>query len=87
MEQKRYDPVEGRFYNLIKERLPQKSVMERLIQLPEHTQPLIKQRLIDYRNFLVSVENEFRQLLIRISMEDTQEKIFINFCDAIEHTV
>ena len=31
MEQKRYDPVEGRFYNMIKNRLPNKVIMDRLI--------------------------------------------------------
>ena len=61
--------------------------MQRLVQLPEHSQPLLKQKLVDYRNFIDQIENEYRKMLIRISIEDNPEKIFINFCDAIEHTV
>ena len=45
------------------------------------------QKLAEYRNYSVQVENEFRKQLIRISTEDTPENIFVNFCDAIEHSV
>ena len=47
----------------------------------------MKQRLVDYRNFLAEVENEYRKHLIRINTEEDNERIFINFSDAIENTV
>ncbi len=31
LEQKRFDPIDGHFYNIIKDRLPDRTIMQRLI--------------------------------------------------------
>jgi len=48
---------------------------------------MIKRRLNDYKNFLGAIENEYRAHLIRINSEDSEEKVFMSFCDAIENSV
>jgi hypothetical protein len=44
-------------------------------------------RLNNYRDFLAVAETEFNQYLIRINAEESSDRIFMNFCDAIENSV
>lgn len=48
---------------------------------------ILEKRLFDYREFLGVAETEFNQYLIRINAEEDSDKIFLNFCDAIENSV
>ena len=86
IEQRRYDPHDGRFYDLFKDKIS-KEVLSRLIQLNEHTHPRVKQRLQDYINFLATVDKEYMKHLVRINAEEDSQKVFINICDAVENCV
>lgn len=59
------------------------AVMEKGGAAPE----LLEKRLNDYRDFLAVAETEFNQYLIRINAEEQGDRIFLNFCDAIENSV
>ena len=72
IEQRRFDPVEGKHYNLLKDSDISQEAQSRLIHQKEHTHPIVKRRLQDYRNFLATVENEYRKHLIRINAEETE---------------
>lgn len=92
LEQRRFDPIEGKFYNLLKDTIP-REVQSRLTQEPSHTHPIVKRKLQDYRNFLATVESDYRKQLVRINAEEDGSeatgvsRVFINLCDAIENTV
>jgi adenylate kinase len=96
IEQRRFDPVEGRYYNLLTDEVPDE-VLSRLVHQKEHTHPIVKRRLQDYRNFLSTVENEYRKHLIRINAEecnsstsenpDSANQVFMSLCDAVENIV
>jgi len=58
-----------------------------LVQRPEDKQAVVEKRLNEYRDFLAAAETEFSKYLIRINAEDTKDRIFLNFCDALEHSV
>ena len=50
----------------------------------------MKRRLQEYRNFLATVETQYRKHLIRINAEDSENdanQVFLNLCDAIENIV
>ena len=47
----------------------------------------LEKRLNEYRDFLGVAETEFNQFLIRINAEESPDRIFLNFCDAIENSV
>ena len=72
---------------MFKDNIPNEAVLNRLVWQPEHTHPQVKQKLIDYRNLLAEVENEYSKHLIRINTEEDDERVFVNFCDAVENTV
>jgi len=55
IEQRRFDPVEFKHYNLLLDEIPE-DAQYRLIQQREHTHPIVKRRLQEYRNFLSTVE-------------------------------
>ena len=55
IEQRRFDPVEFKHYNLLLDEIPD-DAQSRLIQQREHTHPIVKRRLQEYRNFLSTVE-------------------------------
>ena len=84
LDQLRYDPINAKFYNL-QSASPQ--VQARLVQLNEHSQKVLGQRLNEYNNFLPKVESEYERLLIRINNEEVPEKVFTNLCEAIEKTL
>ena len=86
IEQHRFDPIDGKYYNLLKDSatLPE-DVVNRLVQTPENSHAHVKKLLQDYRNFLSTVENEYRKQLVRINVEDAEEKeILEKLCDAVE---
>ena len=89
LEQRRFDPVTGKHVMLLEEGkpLPSKQVLQRLILDPQDSHPVIKRRLLDYRNLVPTIENEYSGNLIRINGEDKQNVIFRNFCEAIENVV
>lgn len=89
IEQRRFDPVECKQYNLLQDSV-EKEVQARLIHQKEHTHPYVKRRLQEYRNFLGTVENEYRKHLIRINAEESENdanQVFMNICDAVENIV
>jgi hypothetical protein len=89
IEQRRFDPVEGVYYNLLVDEIPE-DVEARLIQQREHTHPMVKRRLQDYRNFLSTIDNKYREHLIRINAEEAENdanQVFMNLCDAVENIV
>ena len=89
IEQRRFDPVEGKTYNLLSEEVPEEA-HSRLLQQKEHTHPYVKRRLQEYRNFLGTVETQYRKHLIRINAEESENdanQVFLNLCDAIENIV
>ncbi len=89
IEQRRFDPIELKHYNLLIDEIP-KEAQSRLIQQREHTHPIVKRRLQEYRNFLGTVETQYRKHLIRINAEEAENdasQVFLNLCDAIENTV
>ena len=89
IEQRRFDPVEGRIYNLLNDEVPEEA-RSRLLQQKEHTHPYVKRRLQEYRNFLGTVETQYRKHLIRINAEESENdanQVFLNLCDAIENIV
>jgi adenylate kinase len=71
IEQRRFDPVDCRHYNLLSDDVP-KEAQDRLIHERENTHPHVKRRLQEYRNFLATVENEYRKHLIRINAEESE---------------
>jgi adenylate kinase family enzyme len=71
IEQRRFDPIECKHYNLLQDYVP-KDDQSRLVHQKEHTHPIVKRRLQDYRNFLGTVENEYRKHLIRINAEESE---------------
>lgn len=44
IEQRRFDPVEGRYYNLLTDEIPEEA-LGRLVHQKEHTHPVVKRRL------------------------------------------
>ena len=89
IEPRRYDPFEGRTYNLLTDDVPEEA-RSRLIQQKEHTHPYVKRRLQEYRNFLGTVETQYSKHLIRINAEESENdsnQVFLNLCDAIENIV
>lgn len=86
IEQRRYDPIDGRYYNLLKDQVP-KEVISRLVQLNEHSHPVVKRKLQDYSNFLATVENEYKKHLIIINTAEDLHTVFLNLCEAVENTV
>ena len=89
IEQRRFDPVEGVFYNLLVDEIPEEA-QSRLIHQKEHSHPIVKRRLQDYRNFLSTVETKYRDHLIRINAEESENdtnQVFMNLCDAVENIV
>ena len=87
IEQQRFDPVDGKYYNLLLDKDIAEEVLERLVQQSEHSHPNVKKRLQEYQNFMATVENEYRNLLVRVNAEEEPGKVFINLCDAMEHIV
>ena len=57
------------------------------MQRPEDKQVVVEKRLNEYRDFLVAAETEYSKYLIRINAEDTNDRIFLNFCDALGNSV
>ena len=47
----------------------------------------MEKRLNDYHDFLAAAETEYNRFLIRINSEESKERIFLNFCDALENSV
>jgi adenylate kinase family enzyme len=89
IEQRRFDPVECKRYDLLKDEVP-REVRSRLIHQREHTHPIVKRRLQEYRNFLATVESEYSKRLIRINAEETENdptQVYLSLCDAIENIV
>jgi adenylate kinase family enzyme len=89
IEQRRFDPIECRNYNLLQDEVPTE-VQARLIHQREHTHPIVKRRLQDFRNFLATLEVEYRKSLIRINAEEAEnsaDQVYMNLCEAIENTV
>lgn len=89
IEQRRFDPIEGVYYNLLQDDIPE-DVQARLIHQREHTHPIVKRRLQDYRNFLSTVDTKYRDHLIRINAEESENdasQVFMNLCDAVENIV
>ena len=89
IEQRRFDPIEMNHYNLLLDEIPKEAQL-RLIQQRDHTHPIVKRRLQEYRNFLGTVETQYRKHLIRINAEEAENdasQVFLNLCDAIENTV
>ena len=71
IEQRRFDPLECRHYNLLEDEVPREAQV-RLIQQKEHTHPFVKRRLQEYRNFLATIETQYRNHLIRINAEESE---------------
>jgi len=69
IEQRRFDPIDRRYYNLLSDQVP-KEVLGRLIHQKEHTHPVVKRKLQDYRNFLATVGSEYKKNLVRINAEE-----------------
>jgi len=86
LESKRFDTVSAKEYDILKDKIDP-SILGNLVQRQEDTHPMVKRRLNDYKNFLGAIENEYRAHLIRINSEDSEEKVFMSFCDAIENSV
>lgn len=86
LESKRFDSVNAKEYDILKDKIDP-SILGNLVQRQEDTHPMVKRRLNDYKNFLGAIENEYRAHLIRINSEDSEEKVFMSFCDAIENSV
>jgi len=88
VEQRRFDPLESCFRSIIKEKdTISEEVLSRLIYAPEDTHPLLKKRLLAYRQVLPAIETEFKRNLIRINAEMDMPKITASFCEAIENSV
>ena len=56
-------------------------------QCGEEKRAAMEKRLNDYRDFLGAAETEYSKFLIRINSEESSERIFLNFCDALENSV
>ncbi len=86
LEQRRFDPVDGKYYQIQKIELPDE-VMSRLIHAKDDTHPEIKRRLLAYRNFLPYLEEAYKKNLIRINAEEKPEQVFKSFCEAIDYSI
>jgi adenylate kinase family enzyme len=86
VECRRLDPVEGKYYNLLKDKVS-REILGRLVYQKEHTHPVVKRKLQDYRNFLATVGNEYKKNLVRINAEEPNQQVFMNLCDAVENTL
>jgi adenylate kinase family enzyme len=89
LEQRRFDPIECRTYNLLQDEIS-RDVQGRLVQQKEHTHPLVKRRLQHYRNLLPIIEENYSKNLIRINAEESEndsEQVFSNICEAIENVL
>lgn len=86
IEAKRFDPIDGVYYNIEKDNVNE-NIKRRLLWLPQHKHIIVEKKLVDYRNFLTLVETEYTKFLIRINAEEGQDIIVQNFYDAIENIV
>ena len=67
--------------------LNENTEVQKRLELREESRELVEEKLTQYRDFLASAEVEFMQHLIRISGEDSDEKVFLSFCNAIESSL
>lgn len=44
----------------------------------------VQEEVEQYREFLENTEGEYSEFLIRINADDSEDKIWLDFCDAIE---
>ena len=56
-------------------------------QLVARSQVGIRDEVEEHRYFLETTEAEYSKFLIRINAEDSEDKVWLNFCDAIEATL
>ena len=47
----------------------------------------VREQALEYRDFLEAAEAEFSRHLVRINAEETEENVFLSFCDAIESSL
>ena len=78
--------MEGRYLNIMKDEITEES-LDRLIQSPVDSHPIIKKKLVEFRNFLPNMEAEYKKNLIRINAEEASDRVFANFCEAIENSL
>ena len=61
--------------------------VQKRLELREGEVASIEERLTQYRDVLAAAEVEFMQHLVRINADDTDDKVFLSFCNAIESQV
>ena len=61
--------------------------VQKRLELREESRDAIKEKLDQYRDFLTSAEEEFQRELVRVNGEDIDERVFLNFCNAIEGSI
>jgi hypothetical protein len=61
--------------------------VQKRLEVREETREVIEEKLNQYRDFLTNAEEEFQRQLVRINGEDIDERVFLNFCNAIEGSI
>jgi len=87
LEQRRFDPVTGMFYYIMKQNDLPDEILNRLVQAKNDTHPEIKKKLLSYQNFLPTLEEAYKKNLIRVNAEEKPELVFKNVCEAIDYSI
>lgn len=84
IENRRFDPVTGKFFNIAVESIKTKEVVERLVHNPEDHHPIVKKRLERFKAFITEIEEEYPRLVTRVNADATIQNVFQNICECVE---
>lgn len=87
LEQFHFDPFTQLMYFTEEDIAEADTEVQKRLELREETREAIEEKLSQYRDFLTAAEEEFQRQLVRVSGEDSNERIFLNFCNAIEGSI
>jgi adenylate kinase family enzyme len=87
LEQYHFDPYTQLMYFTEDEVADADAEVQKRLEVREETREAIEEKLNQYRDFLSSAEEEFQRQLVRINGEDIDERVFLNFCSAIEGSI
>lgn len=82
-----FDPFTQLMYFSEEELAEADGEVQKRLELREESRDAIKEKLDQYRDFLTSAEEEFQRQLVRVNGEDIDERVFLNFCNAIEGSI
>ena len=82
-----YDPQTQVMYFTEDEVAEADPTVQKRVEIREEAREDFEEKLTQYRDFLTQAEEEFQKQLIRVNGDDIDERVFLNFCNAIEGSI